>query len=93
MNDIRTNSIPAVIAISISPVDKLRYIETARVSVFINIPPPTNNTEAKVPIHLASVIILLAKSPFLDIGKVTLIKVAISLYPRLLETNSYLGSI
>ena len=39
-------------------------------------PPPTNKTAANVPIHLAIVIIIVAKSPCFDKGNVIIKKVS-----------------
>lgn len=79
ITDIMTNTIPAVIAMSMFPVERCRYIVIDKVSVLCRIPPPTKSTAAKVPIQRAKVIITVANNPCLDNGRVILKNVSKSL--------------
>lgn len=72
ITDIMTNTIPAVIAMSIFPVDKCRYIVIDNVSVLCRIPPPTKSTAANVPMQRAKVMMIVANNPCFERGSVIL---------------------
>src|SRR3712207_3885674 len=79
-------------AASKSPQDKFKYKEIGRVSVFILVAPAIIKTAPKAPNALAHVITILAVTPFLANGSVTLKKASALEHPKVLETNSILGS-